>query len=311
MARILVTGASGFIGAEVAGALAARGDEVAAMDIVVGRRLAELCERHPNLKAVQGEITEWSHVAGLVKESRPEAIVHCAAIVGVTASAGAPITTMRVNVEGAIHVFESMRLFGVRRVINISSEEIYGPFDADMIDESHPCRPVMPYGISKFAVEQLARDYARNHGLECIHVRTCWVYGPGLPRPRVPKNLVDAALAGRRLHLAAGADFRVDHVYIDDVVAGILAALDKPKHDFDAYHIATGKSPSLAEIVAIIKEKLPAADIAVGPGYYLFGDRIQAVRKGALDITRARRELGYAPRYDIRSGLHAYIDGYR
>jgi nucleoside-diphosphate-sugar epimerase len=308
MACVLVTGASGFIGAEVAGALAARGDHVTAMDISIGPRLAQLRDLHSNLKTVQAEITEWSHVAGLIKDSAPDSIVHCAAIVGVIASAGAPILTMRVNVEGTVHVLESMRLFGVRRMVNISSEEIYGNFEADKIDEDHPCRPVMPYGISKYTVEQLSRDYVLNHGLECIHVRTCWVYGPGLPRPRVPKNLIDAAVGGKSLHLAAGADFCVDHVYIDDVVSGILAALDKPAHAYDAYHIATGKAPSLAEIVSIIKEKAPAADISVGPGHYLFGDRIKAVRKGALDISRARQELGYAPRYDIRAGLHAYFN---
>jgi nucleoside-diphosphate-sugar epimerase len=307
MASILVTGANGFIGLEVAAALAARGDEVAAMDIVIGPRLAQLAASRPNLRAVQGEITEWAHVAGLMKESRPSAVVHCAAIVGVLNSARAPITTMRVNVEGTVHVLESMRLFDVPRLINLSSEEIYGPFDAELIDESHPCRPVMPYGISKYTVEQIARDYARNYGLECINIRTCWVYGPGLPRPRVPKIFVDAAVEKRPLHLPAGGDFKVDHVYIADLVAGLLAAIDKPQHRFDAYHVATGRAPSLAEIVDIIREEAPGADISVGPGLYAFADRVNAVRKGALDISRARQELGYEPRYDIRAGLRAYI----
>src|SRR3712207_3302006 len=104
MSSILVTGANGFIGVEVAAALAARGDHVAAMDIAVGPALAQLAARRPNVKVVQGEITEWAHVAGLMKECRPSAVVHCAAIVGVLSSARAPITTMRVNVEGSVHV---------------------------------------------------------------------------------------------------------------------------------------------------------------------------------------------------------------
>lgn len=311
MASILVTGANGFLGAGIVRALAERGDRVAAFDIAVGPVLKTLAERHGNVTVLQGEITEWQHVANAIKECKPDAIVHCAAIVGVLASADVPFATMRVNIDGSLNVFESMRLLGVRRVLNISTEEIYGDFRSDRITEEHPCFPVMPYGISKFAVEQLGRDYARNHGLEVINLRTCWVYGPGLPRARVPKTLVDAAVEGRALHVPAGGDFRVDHVYVDDLVAGVLAALDKREHRYDAYHISSGNAPSLREIVDIIKEVVPGAPISVGPGQYAFGDRITAVRKGALDTTRAREELGYVPRYDIRRGITAYIEAQR
>jgi len=311
MARIIVTGANGFVGAEIVNALAARDDQVVGFDVVVGSALKELSERCSNVTIAAGEITEWHHIANLIRDHRPDAIIHCAAIVGVIASAEAPFATMRVNIGGALNVFEAMRLFGVRRVLNLSTEEIYGEFQADRITEDHPCFPVMPYGISKFAVEQLGRDYRRNHGIEAINVRTCWVYGPGLPRARVPKTLVDAAVAGTPLHVAAGGDFRVDHVYIDDLVAGVLAALDKPQHRHDAYHIASGEAPSLYEIVDIINELVPGARLSIGPGDYALGDRIRVVRKGALDTSRARAELGYVPCYDIRKGLAAYIEASR
>jgi len=308
MARILVTGASGFIGTAVARALAARGDEVWGLDIVFGPEIQSVRERHANLRLLPGEVGEWQHVAQALRATRPDAVIHCAAVVGVIASADAPFATLRVNIGGTLNLLEAMRLLGVRRLVNLSTEEIYGPFRSELITEEHPCFPVMPYGISKFAVEQLARDYARLHGLECIHLRTCWVYGPGLPRSRPPKTLVDAALSGRRLHLPSGGDFRVDHVYIDDVVDGVLAALDKREHRYDAYHIATGVAPSLEELVAIINELVPEAALSIGPGPLQFDDRINAVRKGALDISRARTELGYTPRYDVRSGLRRYVN---
>ena len=311
MAGVLVTGGSGFIGSSVVEALAARGDHVIAFDVTRTPRLDGILAQCDNIEFIQGEITEWPQVMTIVQARRPDAVVHCAAIVGVTNSLASPIGTFRVNVEGSLNVFEAMRLFGIRRAINLSSEETYGVFEQDRIDETHPNRPLKPYGISKYAVERLACDYASAYGLEIIHVRTCWVYGPGLPRPRVPKILVDAAVAGRKLHLPGGGDFRVDHVYIDDCVAGIVKALDKPSHRYDVYHIATGEAPSLAEIVRIVSELVPGADLAIGPGPYRFVDGTEAVRKGALDITRARAELGYEPRYPIRAGLAAYIDAVR
>jgi UDP-glucose 4-epimerase len=307
MSNILVTGGGGFIGTAVVEALAARGDRVAAFDLVISPRLRKICEANQNVTAVLGELTEWPQLATAFQQHRPDAVIHCAAIVGVINSLASPMATMRVNVEGSLNVLAAMRLFGVKRLLNLSSEEIYGPFRADRIDETHPCFPTKPYGISKFAVEQLARDYAAEHGASVIHIRTCWVYGPGLPRPRIPKTLVDAAVEGHPLHLANGADFRVDHVYIDDLVQGLLKALDLPEHPHDVYHVATGQAPRLGEIVEIIRDLVPGADIAVGPGEYAFADGVGPVRKGALDCSRARSAFGYVPRFDIRRGLEAYI----
>jgi UDP-glucose 4-epimerase len=308
MTRILVTGASGFIGYAVTEALVRRGDEVIATDVSAGPRLARLARDHARLTVVAGDITEWSGIVRLVKERAPDKVVHCAAVVGVPASMGSPIGTFRINVEGTVNLLEAIRLFGVGRLINISSEEIYGPFEADIIDEEHRCLPTKPYGISKFVVEQVCRDYAAAHGIECIHTRTCWVYGPYFPRARPPRNLLDAAVQGRPLHLPGGSEYRVDQVHIDDVVQGVLLALDKPRHAYDAYHIATGVAVSFAEVVRLIKDRLPSADISCAAGPLRFVDGTEAVRKGALSIARARKELGYEPRWDLARGLSAWID---
>ncbi len=315
--RVLVTGGGGFLGAAAVRALIARDDTAIAFDTRLDG-LPPSPQRSPTrgdgderLIRVVGDITDLANVAQAVSVHKPDAVLHCAAIVGVLSSLGSPINVVRVNVEGSLNVFEAMRLGGVRRCIHMSSEEAYGAFRADKIDETHPLDPVLPYGICKAAVEQLGRSYQALHGLEVINLRTSWVYGPGLPRERIPKNLVDAALAGRRLHIPSGANAAIDHTHVDDVVSAILAALQHRQHRYDVYNIASGNAATAAQIAAIVRELVPGAQLSVGPGTYRHGDRVEAVPKGALDVSRAAAELGWKPRYDIRTGLAAYVNAVR
>ena len=307
MARIFVTGGAGFIGSSVVAGLAARGDEVAAFDITEGATIPRLKEKYRGVSFFPGELTEWPQLAQAMQSFRPDAVIHCAAVVGVVNSLASPFYTMRVNVEGSLNVLSAMRLCGVRRMVNLSSEEVYGAFTSPMIDESHPCFPVKPYGISKFAVEQLARDFAAEHGMEAIHVRTCWVYGPGLPRPRIPKTLIDAAVDGRSLHIRGGAGYRVDQIYIDDLVRGVIGIADHPHHIHDIYHISTGEAPSLGEMVDMIRDLVPGADISISEGDYEVAPGMVAVRKGALDCRRAGNAFGYRPQFPMRAGLAACV----
>ncbi|MDH3716153.1 MAG: NAD-dependent epimerase/dehydratase family protein, partial [Gammaproteobacteria bacterium] len=113
MAHVLVTGASGFIGLALTRALAARGDRVTGLDRLIAPGLAELASRHENVSARVCEMTEWQALVEAFKNDTPDAVIHCAAVVGVLASAQMPLTTMRVNVEGSLNLFEAARLFGV------------------------------------------------------------------------------------------------------------------------------------------------------------------------------------------------------
>jgi UDP-glucose 4-epimerase len=305
--RVLVTGSSGFLGAAVVRALLARGDTAIGFDTQARQRGSA----DGRLVQVAGDITDSKRVAQTVAAHGPDAVIHCAAIVSVLSSVDRPTQIVRVNIEGSLNVFEAMRLGKVRRCIHISSEEAYGAFRAYKIDETHPLDPVMPYGICKAAVEQFGRTYRDLHGLEVINLRPSWVYGPGLPRDRIPKNLIDAALTGRKLHIASGADSEIDHTYVDDAVAAILAALDHGGHRHDAYNVGSGTAVSVSELIAIVRELVPGADLSVGPGPYRHGNRIEIVRKGALDVSRAAAEFGWRPRFDIRSGLAAYVQTVR
>ncbi len=311
MARILVTGGAGWLGAAVVRRLAARGDQVVILDNFQAGAPANLEGLGANVRLVTGDITDLAGLLLLVKEHRIQRIVHAAAVVSVISSLAAPSHVTRVNIEGTLNVLEAMRLFDVERTVHISSEETYGDFRYEPADEDHPLTPTAPYGIAKVASEHLGRFYRTLYKTDFVNVRTSWVYGPGFPRLRFPRTLIEAALEHRPLHLPRGGDARIDHTYLDDCVEGILLALDHPSHPYDAYNIASGQSWSTAEMVEIVRELIPGADLSVGPGAHWFTDEMVAPRKGALDITRARTVLGYQPKYDLRKGLVANIEWYR
>ena len=306
--RMLVTGGSGFLGVALVKALAARNDTAIAFDSAVTPALAAAARQSGNIVVRRGDIT---NVCQVMKLDRPDAVIHCAAVVGVIASLGSPGNVIRVNLHGTVNLFEAMRLFDVTRVIHVSSEETYGAFQADIVTEDHPQNPIYAYGITKAAVEHLGRTYGLTHGLECINLRASWIYGPDFPRMRVPRDIIEAAVDGRPLHVPAGGDSRIDHTYVDDFVDGALRALDLAEHPFDAYHVASGVAPTLFEMVAYVNELVPGADVSIGPGAYKHAGRIEIPRKGALDCARARAVFGYVPRYDPKAGLAAYIDHYR
>jgi nucleoside-diphosphate-sugar epimerase len=311
MARVLVTGGAGWLGAAVVRRLAGRGDQVVVLDNFQAGTPANLEGVGSNVTLVTGDITDLSGLLVLIKEHRIQRIVHAAAIVSVISSLGAASHVTRVNIEGTLNVLEAMRLFDVERTVHISSEETYGEFRYEPIDEDHPLAPTAPYGITKVASEHLGRFYRAHHKTDFINVRTSWVYGPGFPRIRIPRTLIEAALDKRPLHLPRGGDARIDHTYLEDCVDGILLALDHPSHPHDVYNIGSGQSWSTAEMVAIVRELIPGANLSVGPGPHWFTDQMVAPKKGALDITRARKVLGYQPKFDLRQGLAASIEWYR
>lgn len=305
---ILVSGACGWLGSAIVAALLERGDAVIATDLAVSPAIAALATREPKLTFAPADLGEWHQVLRLFEEYRPDAVIHAAAMVGVIQVADIPIKAQRVNVEGSINLFEAMRLLKVKRVIHVSTEETYGDFQSDLIDEDHPQKPLSIYGLTKLAAEHYGRVYSRDHGLECINVRTCWVYGPHLPRLRMPRTFVEAALRGEPFHQVDGGNLAVDQVYIDDTVQGVLLALDKDKHNYDAYNIATGVAPTLRDTAEAVNRAIPGAKITVGDsGPYHHGGTVLSAVKGALDISRAKKELGYAPRYDLQRGIEATI----
>jgi len=309
--RILITGGCGFLGAALARTLAEAGHEVTVFDTTqaVERRSPDLDDS--GVRIISGDVCDYAAVLAAVSETRPDAIVHGAAIVGGVLSMEQPAATVRVNIEGTVHILEAMKACAVPRAFMISSEEVYGSFQYEPADEAHPQRPTTPYGITKAAAEWYADYYRQRYGVDMVHVRTSWVYGAGLPRLRFETKLIVDALTTGEAAPETGAEHRIDYTHVDDFVDGMKRLIEAPRLGHHAYNISSGRAVRLDDLASMLASLIPGARIRVGGGLLEFAPGFQAPKKGALSIERARREVAYEPRVSLEEGMKRYVDDLR
>ena len=232
--RVLVTGGAGFIGSHIVRALLARGDEVAVVDdLSVGR-----AERVPDgVPLHRADVRDDAAIGSVVRRWRPDAICHQAAQTSVPRSFADPVHDADVNLRGGLVVLRQALAAGVGRFVHASSGgAVYGQVDAPAVASvaSHPPRPATPYGWSKLAFEGAAEVVARPHGLRPVALRYANVYGPGQDAQGEAGVVAIFGRACRRGEPVkvfgsdeAGDDGCVrDYVFVGDVVAANLAALD-------------------------------------------------------------------------------------
>jgi UDP-glucose 4-epimerase len=308
---VLITGGAGFLGAHAARALAQRGDRVVLYDNVSTGLPQNLLPFRDRVKLVHGDILDLSFLMRTMKAEEVKRIIHTAALVNFASTIEKPALTAKINIEGTINVLEASRILGIERFMDISSEEVYGQFPYEPLEEDHPVSPIIPYSITKVAAQRYEEFFHTFFGLDVVIIRTSWVYGWGLPRARPPRTFVENSLRGIPMEMETGGDHRVDHTYIDDFVQGALLAFDVKEPKNRIFNVASGKSYTFKEMAEMVEKIVPGAKISVGPGLLKYADGVSAPQKGALSIERARSELGYQPRFELFEGLRKYADSLR
>ena len=315
---VLVTGAAGFIGYHVAAALLDRGETVYGIDslndyyapTLKRGRLARLTARD-RFTFRPGDIAEHGALMPFADADR---IVHLAAQAGVRHSIDAPMAYVRANLEGHARVLEHARAVQATHTVYASSSSVYGgntkvPFaEDDRTDD-----PVSFYGATKKANEALSRSYAHLYGLPLTGLRFFTVYGPW-GRPDMAYFLFAEALReGRPVRLFNEGRMARDFTYIDDIVAGVLAALDRPPSAEDGdgaphrvFNLGGDEPQPLSALVEGIERHfgrtLEKTMAPMQPG---------DVERTWADVTRARTLLGYAPKTSLDEGLARFADWFR
>ena len=311
---ILVTGAAGFIGAYVCRALQARGDSVVGLDNfndyyppqLKHDRVAALC---PGVDIHALDLTDGPGMAALFDAVAPTRVIHLAAQAGVRYSLSNPHAYVDSNLIGFVNMLELCRHRGVEHLVYASSSSVYGdsatpPFsEAQRID-----RPRSLYAATKAANELMAHTYAHLYGLRATGLRFFTVYGPWGRPDMAPLLFSRAVLGGRPIRVFNHGRMRRDFTHVDDIVAGVLGAMDAPPRPAgeDAaeggphrvYNLGNHTPVELEHFIAVIEG---AAGRAAEKVYEPMqpGDMVETM----ADTARAREDFGFEPSTPIESGM--------
>lgn len=301
--RVLVTGGAGFIGSHVADRYLAEGCEVTVLDdLSSGRRT-----RVPDGAAFVEMGLEDPGLDDLFTEGRFDTVNHHAAQIDVRVSVDDPVRDARTNVAGLLALLERARDHGVARVVYVSSGGVvYGEPQRIPTPESHPKRPLSPYGVAKLAGEHYLGYYAAVHGLEYAALRYSNVYGPRQD-PHGEAGVV--AIFGRRIlsgdpiTIFGDGEQERDYVFVGDVaeanwVASTISLPTALDIDSRGWNIGTGRGTSVNALADLLM-KIAGREVERTPA----PERPGELARSVLDCSRAAAELGWRPRTGLEDGL--------
>jgi UDP-glucose 4-epimerase len=300
--RVLVTGGTGFIGGNVLRELLRQGHEAVAFDIITGTdAIADIAQK---VTIVRGDVQEITVLIDTIKSLGVTHIVHTASLL-TSASQSRPWAALSINVNGTVNILEAARIMDIAQVVYMSSTAVYGyTKDGEIIDEEYEQRPVTIYGATKLFCEHYGVNYNKNYGLGFVALRFPIVYGPGQSYRGFSsfKEVIEKPVMGMPAKVPYGGDQKYDGVYVKDAASAIVASCIRNKTEHRAFNIGTGVMLTLGELGEIVRKVIPDAKIEIGPGF----DVAEPV-KGPLDISRAKKELGYVPKFDLQAGVRDYI----
>jgi UDP-glucuronate 4-epimerase len=307
--RVFVTGAAGFIGSRLSRALLDRGDTVVGFDNLNDYYPREHKQRHlrdlvsdPNFTFAEGDLVGAESLVSLFEEHRPDAVAHLASMAAVRYSVEHPLIYGSCNVQGSMNLMDAARKVGEPRMVLASTGSVYGantqvPFREDAAADC----PLAPYPASKRAMELFAHSYHHLWKIPITVVRFFNVYGPHGRPDMMPWQWTRRILEGRELTLYNAGHLKRDWTYIDDIVAGFMAALDRAL-EWEILNLGRGNPVENLEFVRILERLLDRKAVIVDTPSPASEPLITFA-----DVTKARQLLGYEPKVDVEEGLSRFI----
>jgi len=311
--RVLVTGAAGFIGSTLVDRLLAEGREVVGYDSLdpfyseeLKLRNLENALKSSSFRLVRADIRDAGAMNRVFSEGRFDGVVHLAALAGVRPSLERPSLYADVNVHGTSLILETATRYGNPNVAFASSSSVYGERDDGPFRETDPVeRPISPYAATKRAGELVAHTFHHACGLSVSCLRFFTAYGPRQRPDLAIRKFAERIVLGQPIPIFGDGSALRDYTYIDDIVDGVVRALDTDS-GFAIYNLGAGRKVSVLEVVKLLENALESpVEIEWLPA------QIGDVSRTWADITAARDALGYSPHTTMEQGIERFVEWLR
>ncbi|MEP6707622.1 MAG: SDR family NAD(P)-dependent oxidoreductase [Pyrinomonadaceae bacterium] len=315
MKTILITGGAGFIGSHLVDRLLAESEwQVTVVDDF--NDFYEPAIKHANIRAhlsnpafhlVEADIRDRATLEQVFSHTSFDCIVHLAARAGVRPSLQQPGLYAETNINGTLNLLELARAHNVKKFVFGSSSSVYGINAKVPFSEDDPIRrPISPYAATKAAGELLCHTYSHLYDLRCVCLRFFTVYG-ARQRPDLAIHKFSQLITeGRPLPIFGDGTTRRDYTFIDDIIAGVRAAIDYEASDYEVINLGESRTVELRELIALLETELGKKAVI---------DR-QPLQPGDVpqtfaDVTKARALLAYNPRTPIEDGIKRFVAWFR
>jgi UDP-glucuronate 4-epimerase len=315
MKNILVTGGAGFIGSHLVDKLLSEGDwNVTVVDDFndfyepsIKRANAERHSQHSNYRLEEADIRQRVALERIFDETQVDCIVHLAARAGVRPSLDQPLLYSQTNIEGTLNLLELSRQHNINQFVFGSSSSVYGINAKVPFSEDDPIRqPISPYAATKAAGELLCHTYTHLYGIRCVCLRFFTVYGPRQRPDLAIYKFARLISEGKPIPVFGDGTTRRDYTYVDDIIAGVRAAIDYTRTDYEVINLGESRTVELRELISLLEKELGlSAKIDRQP--LQPGD----VPQTFADISRARQLLEYNPQTQIETGIKRFVEWFR
>jgi len=311
--HILLTGGAGFIGSHLTRRLLGRGDRITVLDDFndfydPARKRHNVAEflGGDDYRLVEGDIRDEPRVETLFRDGHFDAVIHLAARAGVRPSLKEPILYEDVNCIGTLRLLEAARRHGPEVFVFGSSSSVYGINEKVPFAEDDPVDlPISPYATTKRTGELLCFNYHHLYQLRCSCLRFFTVYGPSQRPEMAIHKFTDLLAHGKAVPLYGDGSTRRDYTYVDDIVDGIVAALDLAP-GFEILNLGGAETTALKDLVLELARLLDAE-----PRIDYLPEQPGDVPITYADVSKAHRLLGYSPKVPIREGLARFVAWYQ
>lgn len=306
---VLVTGAGGFIGSHLVELLVARGATVRGFvryTSTGGRGWLDRLEpsTQHEVDVFRGDLVNPEAVAGAVAGC--EIVLHLGALIPIPYSYRHPREFVAANVVGTLNVLEAARRADVRRIVQVSSSEVYGTAQTIPMPEEHPVHPQSPYAATKVGADQLALSYARSFRLPVVVARPFNTFGPRQSARAVIPAIVTQALTRDRVELGALEPTR-DFLYVSDTVEGLARCAEADGIHGEVFNLGTGREYSIREVVELVFGAT-GKELPVELGEERLRPTDSEVDRLCASVEKARTRLGWEAKVSFEDGLRRTIE---